>query len=368
MKCTQLVTLAAVVLVGCSPKQENKQENEVFPVVHPLVIDTTYTQEYVADIQSLQNVEIRARVKGFIEAIHVDEGKAVKEGQLLFSLNSKAFREELARAKALVRSAQAEAKSAEIDLRNVKSLAEKSVVSASDVELAQSKLDAAQARLEEAASNESAASLSLTYAEIRAPFDGTINRIPNKAGSLVDEGTLLTSISNNKEVFAYFYVSEREYLDFRAQNPDLQKSKVSLVLANNQPYPHKGLIETVDGEIDKTTGNIAFRAKFPNPGDLLKHGSNGKVLLKKELKGAMMVPQRSTFEVQDKTYLYIVDNTSKVHSQAIVPKFRFSDYYVIEPGLNTTDNIVYEGIQHVKDGEKITTRPVSDKQSKQPVN
>lgn len=354
-----MMALVLFTITSCSSEKENKEEKESFPVVHPLIKDTTYTQEYVADIHSLQNVEIRARVKGFIEAVHVDEGKTVKEGQLLFSINSRPFKEELAKTNAALKSSMAEARSAELDLRNVKALAEKNVVAASDVEMAQAKLDAAQAGVEEAKANASAAELNVLYAEIRAPFDGIINRIPNKVGSLVDEGMLLTSISNNKDVFAYFYVSEKEYLDFRAENADVQTAEVSLVLANGSIYPRKGVIETVEGEIDKTTGNIAFRARFSNPDDLLKHGSNGKILFRKIIKAAMLVPQKSTFEVQDKTYLFLVDNSGAVHMQALIPKIRLSGYYIIAPTLKPEDRLIYEGVQHVKDGDHVNVRLVS---------
>jgi membrane fusion protein (multidrug efflux system) len=235
-----LFSVCAITLMACSTDKETNNTEEKFPVTNPIVIDTIYTQEYVADIQSVQNVELRSRVKGFVEAIHVDEGKPVKAGQLLFSISSKEYKEALIKAKASLKSAIAEAKAAELDVKNIQTLVDKNVVSKTELEMAQSKLDAANAKIDEAKSDESNAALNLSFTEIKAPFDGIINRIPNKMGSLIDEGTLLTSISDNKEVFAYFNVSEKEYLDFISIKASEEKNQVSLVLANNQLHKQNG--------------------------------------------------------------------------------------------------------------------------------
>jgi RND family efflux transporter MFP subunit len=363
MKLLKISSICAVVFItACSTGNEAKQTEEKFSVTTPIVMDTVYTNEYVADIHSVQNVEIRARVKGYIEAIHVDEGKMVKAGQLLFSISNKEYKEALVRAKASLKSAIAEAKAAEVDLQSAKTLVDKNVISKTNLELAQSKLDAANAKIEEAKSDEANALLNLSFTEIKAPFDGIINRIPNKIGSLIDEGTLLTSISDNKEVFAYFNVSEKEYLDFISIKASEEKNEVVLVLANNQLHKQKGFVETVDGEFDKATGNIAFRARFSNPDGILKHGSSGKVRLRTELKNAMIISQKSTFEIQEINYVFVVDKDNVVHMKSFVPKFRLPSLYVVESGLLPTDKIIYEGIQRVKEGDKIIAQPISSKE------
>lgn len=357
-KAFVLLSITAVLLSACSTSKENKIEEGKYPVTNPLIIDTVFTSEYVADIQSLQNVEIRARVKGYIEEVHVDEGKLVKAGQTLFSISSQHYKEELIKAKALVKSAIADAKSAELEVRNAQILLDKNVVSKTELEMAQSKWDAANAKVDEAKSNETTAALNLSLTDIKAPFDGVINRIPYKAGSLVDEGALLTSISNNKEVFAYFKVSEKEYLDFISRKNSNEKNLVSLVLANDQPYSVKGTIETVEGEFDKATGNIAFRARFANPDDILKHGSSGKILLKRELKNALLIPQKSTFEVQENIYVFVTDKNNIVQLRKITTPFRLSQLYVVGSGLLSEDKFIYEGIQKIKEGDKIVPETV----------
>lgn len=346
---------------SCSSPNKNEQaKGNTFKITNPIFIDTVYYKEYVADIHSIKNVEIRTRVYGQIEKIHVDEGQTVREGQLLFSISSHSYREDLIKAKAVCKNAKAEARTAELDLQNVKQLLGNKVVSQTEVDMSQSKLDALNAKIEEAQSNEASAQLRLSFTEIKAPFDGVINRIPLKAGSLIDEGTLLTSLSDSKEVFAYFNVSENEYLDFVLNTKESsEKNEVSLLLANSTEHSHLGKVEIIEGEIDKVTGSISFRARFPNPKKILKHGSSGKIRLKKSLQHAFIIPQKSTFEVQDKTYLYLVDSTNTVVLKSIDIKLVIPHFYVIQPLLKSTDKIIFEGIQRVKEGEKITSEFIS---------
>jgi membrane fusion protein (multidrug efflux system) len=326
-------------LTACHPKTEEKEEAGTYTVTSPLQTDTSYSKEYVAQIQSLQNVEIHAMVEGYMEKINVDEGQHVSAGQVLFNIRPVEFQAELAKA-------QAEAKAAELELKNEKTLGDKNIVSQTEVALAQSKLDQAKAEV-------ALAELNLSYCEVKAPFDGVIDRIRFKTGSLVDKGTLLTSISNNKDVYAYFNVSESEYLDFKQQSADDQKQNVTLLLANGQPHKYKGIIETVEGEFDNETGNIAFRAKFPNPDMLLKHGETGKVRLPIAIKNALIIPQKTTFEIQDKTFVYVVDEKNIVRSKEISIRQKLSNIYVIGNELSAKDKILLEGLQSVKEDDTI---------------
>jgi RND family efflux transporter MFP subunit len=350
--------LTALVLFSCSHHKEDVALEQKFPVTYPLVKDTLYTSDYVAEIQSIQNVEVRARVSGYIERIYVDEGQSVRKGQTLFSLGAQEYREDLSKARALLKSAIADSKSAEVEIRSVQKLVDKNIVSTSELEIAESKLEAANARVEEAKAQEATALFKLSFTEIKAPFDGIIDRIPNKIGSLVDEGELLTTISDNREVFAYFNVSEREYLDYALSEENGKQSEALLILANSDMHQEKGVVETVEGKIDKNTGNIAFRARFGNPTGILKHGSSGKVRLQRELKSAMIIPQKSTFEIQDKLFVYVLDENNIVRMKSLVPKIRLPHAYVVENGLSSKDKILYEGIQLVKDGDKVTPEEV----------
>jgi RND family efflux transporter MFP subunit len=347
------VLLAIMSVSSCTSKNEGKAGKVVFQITNPIVLDTIYTSEYVADIHSLRNVELRARVKGYIEKIFVDEGQSVNAGQLLFSISSQEYKQELMKAKAQLTSAVADAKVAEVEWSNAKILVEKNIISKSELEMSRAKLEAYQAKIDEAKAHEANAMLQLSLTEVRAPFAGVINRILNKVGSLIDEGTLLTSLSDNSEVFAYFNVSETDYLDIVQQGNEAKKYGVELILANQQPHNSKGVIETVEGEVDKSTGNIAFRARFKNPALVLKHGSTGKIKLNHEIKNAMLIPQKSTFEIQDNLYVFVVDDKDIVQLRGIKPAIRIPHLYIIESGLTPTDRIIYEGIQRVKEGDQI---------------
>lgn len=363
MRKSLIVTIVVglCITAACStPNQEKTNQQDKFQVISPIAIDTMYHKDYVSDIHSVKNVEIRARVKGYIESVHVDEGKSVKKGQVLFRISNQEYKGELLRATALLKSAIAEAKTAELDLQNVKKLVDKNVVSKTELDMAKAKLDALNAKIEEAESHEQSAKLKLSFSEIKAPFDGVINRIPNKIGSLIDEGTLLTTISDNAEVYAYFNVSEKEYLDF-ATNPNSpsRPREVSLILANNEEHPQKGTIETIDSEFNNETGSIAFRARFPNPERILKHGSTGKVRILRNVHNALVIPQKSTFEIQDKIYVYVLDKQNKVQMQSFVPKLRIPHLYILESGLGINDRIIYEGIQDIRVGMKVEPQAAS---------
>jgi membrane fusion protein (multidrug efflux system) len=350
-----ILTVLGMFLHSCNRSEgKSVSQTERYNVIHPVRIDTFYQDEYVADIHAVQKVEIRTRLKGFIEQIHVDEGQPVSAGQLLFTLSSKSFQDDLLKANAQLKSATAELKAVEVELKNVKQLVEKEIVSKSEQELVQAKKESILAKIDEANSSISIARLNLSYTQIRAPFVGVINRIPNKKGSLVEEGTLLTSITDNKEVYAYFKFSENDYLNFILAEDSSHKSTVGLRLANQQIYAHRGVIEVSESEFDQSSGNIAFRARFINPDGLLKHGSSAKVIIDKALRNVLFVPQRSTFELQDKVFVYVVDEKQIVRQRNIVIGKRLPHYYVVESGLSANETIVFEGIENLKDGQKIT--------------
>jgi membrane fusion protein (multidrug efflux system) len=325
--------------VGCSSKKEEKEEATRYTVTSPILMDTAFNKEYVSQIKSVRNIELRAQEKGYLQNIYVDEGQSVKAGQLLFRIMPKLYEAELLKA-------QAEARGAEIELQNARTLVNKNVISRNEQAMAQAKLDQARAQI-------SLAKLHLSFTEIRAPFDGTIDRIPKKLGSFIDEGDMLTSLSDNSQMFAYFNVSEREYLDYETHVKDRADKKVTLLLANNDVLPSEGTVETIESEFDHETGNIAFRARFPNPDRLLRNGETGKVRMKVPLHNALIIPQKATYEMQDKIFVFVVDKNSVVRSRSITIAGQMPDLYVVTGGLSESDKIVLEGVQKVKDDDKI---------------
>lgn len=358
MKKSQILFLAlCLISASCDSKKETDKKTDTHEVVNPIVKDTTYSSEYVAEIQSLKYVEVRSKVKGYIEKIYVDEGQPVKEGQLLFTLNFLELEKEVQKADAAYKSATADLKAAEVELTNVRLLVEKNIVSKAELDVLKAKVDALKADVEEALVNKEQAVLQLSFSNIKAPYSGIINRIPNKAGSLIAEGDMLTSISDNREIFAYFNLSEIDYLNTISAGENETKT-VSLKLANQTLYGYEGKIEMVESEFDHVTGNIAFRARFPNPDGILKHGANGKIVVNKQLKNALLIPQKSTFEIQDKLYVFVVNQEGVLKQRNIIPKMRFPDFYAVESGLSKDDRILFEGVGNVKDGNKIHPVPV----------
>lgn len=326
---------------SCKPsKAEEKEGDSKFFVTNPIRMDTSVTKEYVSQIRSVRNIEIRAQERGYLENILIDEGQFVKKGQLLFKIMPKIYESELAKA-------QAEAKAAEIELQNTQALSDKNVVSPNELAMA-------KARLEKANAEMSLAKVHLAFTDIRSPFDGYIDRLPLKLGSLIDEGELLTTLSDNSEMFVYYNVSEPEYLDYKNSEQNGAKTKVNLLEANNEQFKYPGVVETIESEFNNETGNIAFRAKFPNPDKLLKHGETGKVLMTVPLKNALIIPQKATYEIQDKKYVFVVDKNNVLKSREVAIEAQMPDLFVVKSGVTENDRILLEGVQKVKDNDKIT--------------
>jgi membrane fusion protein, multidrug efflux system len=352
MKINVVLCFAVCLLtVSCTYKKE-AESVDTHKVIYPILEDVTYSNKYVAQIQSVNYVEIRSKIRGYIGKIYVDEGQPVKKGQLLFALTHNVFEKELQKANAAFRSAVADLKVAEVELANVRVLVEKNIVSKSELYVIQAKVDALKADVEEALANKEQQALNLSFARIRAPFDGFINRIPNKVGSLIAEGDILTSLSDNHEVFAYFNLSEVDYLNYIASGERGAKV-VSFELANQVLYEYEGTIEMIESEFDSSTGNIALRARFPNPDGLLKQGANGKVIVNETLKDALVIPQKSTFEIQDKLYVYVVNKDNVLEQRNIVSKMRLPKFYVVESGLSKDEQILFEGVENVMNGDQV---------------
>jgi membrane fusion protein (multidrug efflux system) len=355
----QILLISLVILGSCSIKKRAEESINEFPVTYVLSKDTILVHEHVVDIHAIRHVEIRARVSGYLDLIYVDEGQVVKAGQLLFKINDEEYQAHVMRAKAGLHAAQADVQAIELEVERVSMLVDKNVISETELRLAKAKVDIAKAKVEEAQSDLSQANIRYSHTAIRAPFDGVVDRIPFKTGSLIDEGHLLSSIFNSDFIYAYFRVSEKEYLQYAKSEFDKRRSNtVELIQADGSKHQYTGHIETLEGEFDTSTGTIAFRAKFPNHTHILKHGSTGKIRLFTSIEAALMIPQKSTFEIQDKTYVFVVGPDDKARVQSFIPSSRIAHFYIVQSGLKEGDRIVYEGIKDVRDGMVIKPTPV----------
>jgi membrane fusion protein (multidrug efflux system) len=352
---------AATILIfiaACGKPSGNDQASAAYPVFQLSLQDTHFHIDYPAEIHAVQQVEIRARVNGYLKDILVDEGAAVSGGQMLFKLDPGEYREELNKARALFNIAQAELRSSELEYQNAVQLGEKKIISNTEVKLAANKVTLQKAKAEEARAQLAQAEIRYDNTIIRAPFPGIINRIPLRKGSLIDNGTLLTSLSDNREVFAYFDISEKEFLQFQkyAQGLGITSKGVALILSDDSVHAGSGKIETVEGAIDRNSGNIAIRARFSNEDGLLRHGASGKVRIRQNLNKVLLVPQKATFDIQDKSFVYVVDKDGRVQARNVVIARRLPHWYAISEGLKPGEIIVSEGTQSLKNNDKI--RPV----------
>lgn len=341
-----------VLFVSCSSDAE-KDIILDYPVVNPITLDTIYQSEYVAAIHSRQYVEIRSRIPGIIEQIVVDEGQFVRKGQTLFRISNALLRQQVAKSNAVLKHALAELNLAKIELDNTRKLFENQIIGTPELEVNSAKVDAFNAKVEQMQAEKKEAGMLLAYTDVKAPFAGKINRIPFKVGSLIDDESLLTTVSDNSEMLAYFKVSELDYLTYFHPKSPTYANEVYLMLANGMLYDQIGEIEITESEFHRNSGNIAFRARFGNPDEMLKHGSNTKVLVNTPLNNVMIIPQKSTFEIQEQQYVYIVDKSNTIQQRKIEISHRLPQLFVIKSGLNKDDKIIYQGFQKLRVGDRI---------------
>lgn len=323
------------------PEGEHQHEaHHKIVVTSPLAKDVISTQRYVCQIHSRRHIEVRALESGYLEEIPVKEGQAVRQGDSMFTIIPVLYQAKLD-------SEAAEAQLVKIEFDNTRKLFEQNVVSKQEVALALAKLAKAQAKVK-------LAQAELNFTDVKAPFDGIIDRLHHQHGSLIAEGDILTTLSDNNVMWVYFNVPEARYLEYKAElDENEDELQIELVLANARKFQHAGQISAIEADFNNETGNIAFRADFPNPDGLLRHGQTGTILIHRNLRNAVVIPQRATFEILAKRYAYVVGEDYVVHQREITIRTELDDIYVIESGLKEGEKIVFEGIRQVRDGEKV---------------
>jgi membrane fusion protein (multidrug efflux system) len=302
----------------------------------PLRRDVTITHDYVSQIHANRHIEVRALERGYLESVEVTEGQTVQKGQLMFRIQPLTYQAEFRRARA-------EAEAARVEFENTRDLASGNVVSDTQLALARAKYERAQAEV-------SLAEAHLSFTEIHAPFGGIMDRLELREGSLVEEGELLTTLSDNSTMWVYFNVPEAEYLDYATDPLGIENRPVTLLMANGRQFAEPGHIAVIEADFNNRTGTIPFRADFANPTGLLRHGQTGKILLAKPIPGALLVPQKATFEILDQTYVYVLREGGQVQQRRIVIADELEDVFVVAEGLAGDEHIVLEGLRNVRDG------------------
>lgn len=349
-----IFTIVSLFITSCAHHEEEKEQESSFLVTSPVERDTTIYKIYVGQINSSSHIELRSQEKGYLEKIFVDEGQFVQKGQLLFKIMPAIYQAE-------VEKAQAEMNYSEIEYRNTKNLAENNVVSANELALVKAKLDKAKAEL-------SLAQAHLSFTEIRAPFSGIMDRFHKRPGSLIDEGELLTSLSDNSKMWVYFNVPEVEYLNYTKLAKSGKKQSVFLQLANKEMFDVPGIVETIEADFNNESGNIAFRATFLNPEKILRHGETGNIMMPVALKNAVIIPQKATFDILDKKYVYVVNEKNTVQARQIEISHELPHIYIVASGIGANEKILAEGIGKVKNNDHIKYKLVSFEQQLMDLN
>jgi len=364
--------IAACVFYACKPKTGNAGYGQMPPQDLPVItvssVPARIYQYYTASLQGSRDIEIRPQVDGYINKIYVDEGAQVKKGQLLFKIDPQPYVEQLNNANALYMAAKASLEDAEINVNKLAPLVQNNVISDVQLKSAQAALNVAKANVAQASAAVQAARINVGYTSITAPANGYIGRIPYKMGSLIGRSTPdpLTVLSETKDVRAYFSMSELNFQQFKDQFPGStieekikQMPPVDLVLATDSVYAQKGKVELAEGQFDKTTGTINFRATFPNAQGLLRSGNTGKIRIVRNLGNSIVIPQEATYELQDKIFVYALGDSNKVASRPISVAGTSGNYYLVQGGVNQGEKIVYTGLDRLRDGAVIQPHPIS---------
>jgi membrane fusion protein (multidrug efflux system) len=323
-------------------KEEEHVEAHKITATNPESKAITLLQRYVCQIHSQRHIKVRALERGYLEAIQIKEGQQVSKDDVLFKVVPILYQKK-------AEAELAEAKVAQLEYNYTKKLFDDKVVSQNEVNLLEAKLLKAQAQAE-------LATAEWNFATVKAPFDGIVDRLHLQQGSLVEEGEILSTLSDNSLMWVYFNVPEARYLEYMTnlkEHPE--EIKIELVLANQEKFDQLGKIGAIEADFDNTNGNIPFRADFSNPERLLRHGQTGTVLISHVQNDVILIPQRATFEVLQKRYVYVVDNDNVAHQREIAYEEGegLDDLFIIKKGIGVEDKIVLEGIRQVRDGDKV---------------
>jgi membrane fusion protein (multidrug efflux system) len=376
LKNLSMMLCCLSVLPACNKSEAmaHEEQQRRIVVTTPVVKDVVTTQQFVCQIHSRAHIEIRALERGYLQEINVKEGQAVKRNEVMFKIVPILYQASLDTEKA-------EAELAQIRFNNTQNLTNQAIVSKQELALANAELARAHAKVKRAEAE-------LGFTAIKAPFDGIVDRQHEQKGSLVEEGDILSTLSDNQVMWVYFNVPEAQYLEYKSRLKQGDDTlEVELQLANGEIFPQKGKIGAIEADFNNETGNIAFRADFPNPDGLLRHGQTGTILLHRKVHDAIVIPQRATYEILAKQYVWVIDTDGKpaapqpnhdgktegheapaekgqhgaesnglrgvVHQREIVVQEEMEDVYVIKQGLNANDKIIYEGVREVRDGDQV---------------
>ncbi len=367
-KLITLVILFSIFLLSCNEKQKATAPPPEIPVVEVIQKDVPLYRQFVGQVYGHSDIPIRARVAGFLEGIHFNEGFAVNKGQLLYSIDPSEFQAQVASQESHVAEAKTQLAKAESDLNRIKPLAEINAVSQSDLDAAQANYDAAVSYVDAQESNLKFANINLSYCWIKSPLNGIIGKTKARIGEFVGKDpnpVILNTVSTIDEVRVDFFLAEAQYIRLAREIEKLRdfdneidtkerEANLSLILADGSTFKYKGLVDFINREVDPETGSILVQTTFPNPDKLLKPGQYAKVVVKlKDVKGGLLIPQRCVMEMQGQYSVYVVNDENRVEARQIVAGDDVGDLLLVREGILAGDKVVIDAIQKVGTGMEV---------------
>lgn len=376
MKKTTIVMLsAALILSGCSKKNAMPSAGNDYAVMTVKTSEAELNTSYPAVIKGQQDIEIRSKVSGHITRLLVDEGAFVRAGQPLFEIDRTQYQAAVKAAEAQINVTKSSIATQELTVANKKMLYEKGIISKYDYDMAVNSLEGLKAQLAAAQAQLTNAKDQLSFCTISSPSEGVVGEIPFRVGSLVSASTTqpLTTVSNISKMYVYFSMTEKQLLGLTREKGGIKEAiaqmpAVKLILADGKEFGQTGDISAISGVIDRNTGSVQMRATFDNAGLLLRSGGTGSILIPTHEKNAIIIPQKATYEIQDKKFVYVVGTDNKVKNTEItvLPQNDGKDYLVTS-GVKAGDRIVIEGVSKLKNDMEITPispEKVAEKQAK----
>ena len=371
MKKIALWMLSAALLTACGSKSSQMPEaNKDFAVETVKTTEADLKTSYPATIKGMQDIEIRPKVSGYLTKLLVDEGATVRKGQPLFLIDSEQYQAAVNSAKAQVRVCKANIATQKLTVENKQALFDQKIISSYDLQMAKNTLESYEAQLAAAQASLQSAQDNLRWCTVTSPSDGVVGMIPYRVGSLVSASNAqpLTTVSNISQMYVYFSMTEKQLLGLTREQGGLSAAiskmpAVSLVLSDGTEYSETGVVSTVSGVIDSNTGSVQMRATFDNAGHVLRSGGTGSILIPIHQKDAILIPQKATYEIQNKKFVYVVGADNKVQSREIeVLVQNDGQNYVVSNGLKVCERIVIDGVNRLKNDMQIN--PITPAQAK----
>ena len=370
MKKIALWMLSVALLTACGSKSQQMPEaNNDFAVVTLSTTEAQLETSYPATIKGMQDIEIRPKVSGYLTKLLVDEGATVRQGQPLFLIDSEQYQAAVNAARAQVRVCKANIATQKLTVENKQALFDQKIISSYDLQMAKNTLESYEAQLAAAEAQLQSAQDNLRWCTVTSPSDGVVGTIPYRVGSLVSASSAqpLTTVSSINKMYVYFSMTEKQLLALTREEGGLSAAlskmpPVKLVLTDGTEYNQSGVVSTVSGVIDQNTGSVQMRATFDNAAHLLRSGGTGSILVPVNQKDALLIPQKATFEIQNKKFVYVVGAGNKVASREIEVLVQHDGQnYVVTNGLKAGERVVVDGVNKLKNDMQIN--PITPQQA-----